>query len=85
MALLIGLAVSPHSWAYDAVMALLMIAYAATHLTEPLRTRLIVAVYALAPLALCSPIVRFDAVAIVVVGGSLAWISWLCGAGLRTS
>jgi hypothetical protein len=71
---LIGLALSPHAWAYDAVLALPMIAYAATSLAEPLRTPLIIAMYVLAPLALCTPIFRFDPLAIVVVGGSLAWI-----------
>lgn len=73
-ATLIGLALSPHALAYDAVMALPMIAYAVTRLAEPLRTPLIVTVYALAPFALCSPVVRFDPLAIVIVGGAIAWI-----------
>jgi hypothetical protein len=73
-ATLIGLALSPHALAYDAVMALPMIAYSATRLAEPLRTPLIVTMYALAPLALCSPLVHFDPLAIVIIGGGLAWI-----------
>lgn len=73
-ACLIGLALSPHALAYDAVMALPMIAYAATRLTEPLRTPLVVAVYVLGPLAFLTPIFHFDPLAIVVIAGSCAWV-----------
>jgi len=72
---LIGLALSPHAWAYDAVLALPMITFAAARLAEPTRTPLIVASYVLAPLALLTPVLQFDPLAIVVLGGTLAWIA----------
>jgi Glycosyltransferase family 87 len=71
----IGLALSPHAWAYDVVLAFPMLAYAATRLHEPVRTPLIVAVYLLAPAALLTPVLGFDPLSLVVVGGALAWIA----------
>jgi Glycosyltransferase family 87 len=74
-ACLVGLALSPHALAYDAVLVVPMLAYAATRAREPVRTPLIVAVYLVAPTALLTPLLGFDPLAAVVVGGALAWIA----------
>jgi hypothetical protein len=75
-ACLIGLALSPHAWAYDAVLALPMIALAATTLTEPARTRLLLGVALAAPLFFASRQLGFDPLAFVVIGGTVAWIAF---------
>ncbi|BDE07021.1 hypothetical protein WPS_22970 [Vulcanimicrobium alpinum] len=74
-ACLAGLALSAHAWAYDAVLALPAIAWCATHLREPLRTRLISAVYFVADTALFSPVLFIDPLAIPIVGGTIAWLA----------
>ena len=74
-ACLIGLALSPNAWAYDAVLALPMIGFTAGALCEPDRTRFLLAVALAGPLFFVSPLLRFDPLAIVVAGGSLAWIA----------
>ena len=74
-AALIGLALSPHAWSYDAALALPMLFVAATRLPEPVRTLVVCATYLIAPLSLVSSILRFDPLALIVVGGTLAWIA----------
>jgi hypothetical protein len=51
-----------------------MIAFTAARLAEPGRTRLLLALFALAPLFFISPLLRFDPLAVVVVGGTAAWV-----------
>ena len=80
-ACLVGLALSPHAWAYDAVLALPAIAWCATHLAEPVRTPLIAAVYALACAAFFAPVLPVDPLAVPVVGGSLMWVALRLRAG----
>jgi hypothetical protein len=71
---LAGLALSPHALAYDAALALPMIAYTASRLAEPDRTRMLLGVFAVAPLFFVAPLVRFDPLALVVIGGTCAWV-----------
>ncbi|HEY6235813.1 MAG TPA: hypothetical protein VIW69_11990, partial [Candidatus Elarobacter sp.] len=73
-ACLAGVALSPHALAYDAALALPMIAFTASRLAEPARTRLLLALFTLAPLFFVSPLLRFDPLAIVVSGGTCAWL-----------
>jgi glycosyl transferase family 87 len=73
-ACLAGVALSPHALAYDAALALPMIAFTAARLAEPARTRLLLALFTLAPLFFVSPLLRFDPLAIVVIGGTCAWL-----------
>ena len=75
-ACLVGLALSPHAWAYDAVLALPMIALAAATLTEPARTRLLLGAALAAPLFFASRQLNFDPLAFIVIGGALAWIAF---------
>ena len=72
---LIGLALSPHAWGYDAALALPMVFVATTRLPEPARTRTVCACYLVAPLTLVASILRFDPLALIVIGGTLAWIA----------
>jgi len=74
-ACLAGLALSPHAWAYDAVLALPMIAYTTSRLDERARTRLLLGLSLIAPLFFVSPLLGFDPLAIVVIGGTLAWLA----------
>ncbi|HEY0393910.1 MAG TPA: glycosyltransferase 87 family protein [Candidatus Elarobacter sp.] len=75
-ACLAGLALSPHAWAYDAVLALPMIACVTARLGERRRTRLLLALWLVAPLFFLSPLLGFDPLALVVSGGTLAWLAW---------
>lgn len=72
---LAGLALSPHAWAYDAVLALPMIAYTASRLDERMRTRLLLGLALIAPLFFVSPLLGFDPLALVTIGGTLAWLA----------
>jgi hypothetical protein len=72
-ACLIGLALSPHAWGYDGVLALPMVFFAATHLPEPHRTRWLVLAYLIAPLTDLK-LLPIDPLAPFVIGGSLAWV-----------
>jgi len=81
-AALIGLALSPHAWAYDAALALPMIAYAAARLAEPARTRLLLGAAFIAPLFFASRQLSFDPLCLLVTGGAIAWCcarSWPAG------
>ena len=73
-ACLAGLALSPHAWAYDAVLALPMIGFTAAALAEPYRTRLLFGLALVAPLLFLSPLLRFDPLTVIVVGGTCAWL-----------
>jgi hypothetical protein len=73
-ACLAGVALSPHALAYDAALALPMVAFTAAPLEEPARTRFLLALFMLAPLFFVSPLLRFDPLAIVVIGGTAAWV-----------
>jgi hypothetical protein len=72
-AALIGLALSPHAWAYDAVLALPMIAFITATLTEHTRTRLLLGIAFITPLFFASRQLGFDALAFIVIGGAIAW------------
>ena len=72
---LAGLALSPHAWAYDVVLTLPMIAFTAAALSEPARTRLLLALAIVAPLFFLSPQLRWDPLALVVIGGTAAWLA----------
>jgi Glycosyltransferase family 87 len=74
-ACLAGLALSPHAWAYDAVLALPMAAYVASRLGERARTRFLLALALIAPLFFVSPLLGFDPLALLTVGGALAWLA----------
>lgn len=71
---LLGLALGPHTLPYDLALALPAIFYASTALEEPLRTRIVCAMYLLAPLWLLSGVLGFDVLAIVCQGLLLLWL-----------
>jgi hypothetical protein len=75
MAGLVGLAASPHAWPYDAAVALPAAFWVMTTVAEPWRTRIIVGAFAVAPLWLASNVIHFDLLALVIVGGAIAWLS----------
>ena len=72
-ACLAGVALSPHALAYDAALALPMLAFTASRLAEPARTRALLAVFLVAPLFFVSPVLRFDPLVLVTIGGTGAW------------
>jgi hypothetical protein len=74
-ACLTGLALSPHAWAYDAVLALPMIGLCAAALEEPGRTRFLLALSLPVPLFFASRQLGFDPLALIVVGGTFAWLA----------
>ncbi len=65
----IGVATSGHAWAYDAAMMLPALLWVARDGDEPWRSRVIAAAYVIAPLWMAAHALRFDPLAIVVVGG----------------
>jgi len=65
---LIGVATSPHAWAYDAAVGLPALFWAVKEMPEPRRTNVVVAAYVIAPLWLASNLLRVDLLAIVVIG-----------------
>ena len=73
-ACLAGIALSPHAWAYDAALAAPMIAFVAARVEEPARTCWLIALAVVAPLFFFSPLLGFNPLALVVVGGTFAWI-----------
>ena len=74
-ACLAGLALSPHAWAYDAVLALPMIGFAAAALAEPHRTRLLFGLAIFSPLLFVSPMLRVDPLTLIVIGGTCVWLA----------
>ncbi|MGH7754674.1 MAG: glycosyltransferase family 87 protein [Vulcanimicrobiaceae bacterium] len=73
---LVGLAASTHAWPYDAALLIPSIAYAMTRVSEPWRTRVIVATYLIGSFGLLAQ--RFDPLAIVCIGGAAWWIGSGC-------
>ena len=71
----IGVATSGHAWPYDAALALPALWWAVANVAEPWRTRGVVAAYAIAPLWMAAHTLRFDPLAIVVVGGAAALLA----------
>jgi hypothetical protein len=71
---LAGLALSPHAWPYDAALATPMIVLAWTRL--PLRLTAIEAVViaVTGPLFLLSSLIGINPQAVVVIGGTIAWL-----------
>jgi hypothetical protein len=74
LALLAGLAASPHTLPYDLALALPAVFFLMTHMREPLRTRVICMLYLIAPLWLLSGILHFDVLAVICDGLAIAWI-----------
>ena len=69
-----GVALSPHAWPYDAALAFPMIALAWVRLPPQPRTVAVI-IFALAgPAVLFSALWGFNPEAIVVVGGTIAWL-----------
>lgn len=73
-ATLLALAWSPHAWAYDAVLALPMIAFVLGKLGPPTRTYALSAPYVLAAGLFFSRPLGFDPLLFITVGGSSSWI-----------
>jgi hypothetical protein len=78
-ACLIGLAVSPHSLNYEAVMVLPIVMWAlgatGAGIAEPARTRLIVAAFVLASMHLISTYLGLSSLAIVTLGATAIWLT----------
>lgn len=79
-ACLVGVAVSPHAWGYDAALVVPFLLWLLSTrgrrvLDEPWRTRLIVGAYAVAPLWLVSRQTIVSVVAIVVLGLTALWLA----------
>ena len=75
-ACLVGLAISPHAYGYEAALALPFIWWVlGGGIAEPWRTRLIVTSYVLVPFWLLSAETRISAVAVVVLGWVVVWIA----------
>jgi hypothetical protein len=73
-ATLLGLAWGPHAWAYDAVLALPMIAFVLGKLGPPARTYVLFGLYVLAAGLFFSRALGFDSLLLITVGGSSSWI-----------
>jgi hypothetical protein len=76
-ACLVGVAVSPHAWGYDAVMvvpALVWLLAGGGPWSTRTRTALLVAAYALGPLWLVSRQTVVSGIALVVLGSVALWI-----------
>jgi hypothetical protein len=81
---LLSVALSAHAWVYDAAILLPALFYAMATVTEPWKTRLIVAAYLLA--ALWMPIdalIWFNPLAIITLGGAALSAVALYGKGKR--
>lgn len=68
----VGLAASLHAWPYEAALLLPALFYAMVQLREPLRSRLVVAAYLIAALALIVPHAA-PALAVLSIGGVAFW------------
>ncbi|HVA88106.1 MAG TPA: glycosyltransferase 87 family protein [Candidatus Saccharimonadales bacterium] len=83
-ACLVGVAASPHAYGYEAALALPFLWWVlGGGIVEPWRTRLVVAAYVLAPFWLVSAQTWISAVAVVVLGAVVVWVSgaWRAGGG----
>jgi hypothetical protein len=76
MASVLGIATSLHAWPYEATLLLPAVFFAMANATEPWRTRVIVASYVVAALALSLPHAG-HALALLAIGGLMWWL-W-CG------
>jgi hypothetical protein len=74
MAPLLSTAASMHAYMYDAALALPALLLTLREGREPLRTPLICVAYALGPAWILALWLRFDPLAIVVVGGTVMWL-----------
>lgn len=83
-ATLVALAWSPHAWAYDAALALPMLAFVIARLHLPARTGVLFAVYGMAAGFFFSRVLGFDPLLLVTVGGSSLWILFVL-VGFRRS
>jgi hypothetical protein len=73
VACVLGLALSPHAWGYDAVLALPLIFLALDAVPEPPRTIVVCTAYATAPLMIYADAIGLSPLALPVVGGLAAW------------
>ena len=73
MAPLLGLVANPHTWPYDAVLALPALFYLMKHLPERPRTTVVCGLYLIAPLWFFTPILHFDVLAILCNGLFVYW------------
>ncbi|TAM85510.1 DUF2029 domain-containing protein [bacterium] len=78
-ACMIGLAVSPHAYAYDAAMLLPMLLLLGSRLKEPLRTRAAFVVYILPAIPYVGTSLKL--LAVIVLGLAAAWV-WKRSLGL---
>lgn len=76
MALLLGLALGPHAWGYDAVMCVPAVLLTVSRMAEPHRTRVVSCAYLVAATQVFASSVGVQPLLIVTVGGSLAWLRW---------
>jgi len=67
---IVGVATSPHAWPYDAVLVVPAILMVVRSVSEPWRTRLVVAAYAIAPTWLLSHAIGVDLLAVPVLVGA---------------
>jgi len=76
-ACLVGVAASPHAWGYDAALIVpwLLWAMSSHGLAEPWKTRIVAATYLVGPLWLFSRQTAVSALAPVVIGLTLLWLS----------
>jgi len=65
---IVGLATSPHAWPYDAVLALPAIFWLIADVAEPVRTRWVAGMYAVAPTWLLAHLLGGDLLAVAVLG-----------------
>lgn len=70
---MLALTFSPHAWYYDAVLVLPTLYFVMAAVREPLRSRIIVASYAIAPLLLVAGYIGVDPLAIVVLAAPIVW------------
>jgi len=65
---IVGVATSPHAWPYDAVLALPAIFWLIAKVAEPVRTRWVAGMYAVAPTWLLAHLLGGDLLAVPVLG-----------------
>lgn len=71
---MLAIATSAHALPYEAALLVPALFYVMTHVSEPLRTRIIVIAYATAGLSILRWRIDFDPISIVVVAAAVAWI-----------
>ncbi len=74
MAILVGVASSPYAWPYEATLLLPAVFFAMTRITEPWRTRAVVATYLVASIGMVTPH-GAHSLAIICIGGALWWLT----------